>query len=70
MLDEILKELASRGELMPDLTPQALRSGLMGALEGLLRDHLLARSSHIPSTYTEADIRTLLTAFLSSFLRQ
>jgi hypothetical protein len=54
---------------MPDLTPQALRSGLMGALEGLLRDHLLARSSHIPSTYTEADIRTLLAAFLSSFLR-
>jgi len=70
MLDEILKELASRGELIPDLTPQALRSGLMGALEGLLRDHLLARSSHIPSTYTEADIRTLLAAFLSSFLRQ
>lgn len=70
MLDEILKELASRDELMPDLTPQALRSGLMGALEGLLRDHLLARSSHIPSTYTEADIRTLLAAFLSSFLRQ
>jgi len=69
MLDEILKELASRGELMPDLTPQALRSGLMGALEGLLRDDLLARSSHFPSAYTEADIRTLLAAFLSSFLR-
>jgi AcrR family transcriptional regulator len=70
MLDEILKELASRGELMPDLTPQALRSGLMGAVEGLLRDHLLARSSRIPTTYTEADMRTLLATFLSSCLRQ
>ncbi|HJY87940.1 MAG TPA: hypothetical protein VKE24_13985 [Candidatus Acidoferrales bacterium] len=65
MLDEILKELASSGELRPDPTPQALRSGLMGALEGLLRDQLLARSSRIASTYTEADIRTLLATFLS-----
>jgi len=35
----------------------------MGALGGLLRDHLLARSSR---TYTEADIRTLLATFLLS----
>jgi AcrR family transcriptional regulator len=68
MLDSILKEMATRGELLPGIHPQALRSGLMGAFEGLLRDQLLARPSRFPASYTEADARAVFAAFLSSCL--
>jgi AcrR family transcriptional regulator len=68
MMDSILKEMAAKGELLPGVHPQALRSGLMGAFEGLLRDQLLARPSRFPASYTEADARTVFFAFFSSCL--
>jgi len=68
MLDGILKELAAQGELAPNIHPQAFRSALMGAVEGMLRDRMLARTSHFPASYTEADMRAMVTILLSSFL--
>jgi len=68
MFDSILKEMAAKGELLPDIHPQAVRSGLMGAFEGLLRDQLLARPSRFPASYTEADARGVFSAFVSSCL--
>src|SRR6266851_5252545 len=68
ILDGILKEMAAKGELLPHLNPQALRSGLMGTIEGLLRDQLLARPSRFPASYSEADSRAIFSAFLSSCL--
>jgi AcrR family transcriptional regulator len=64
-VDEILEELAAKKELAPNINPQALRSGLMGMIEGMLRDHLLGRTSRFPAAYNEADIRGVLTKFLS-----
>src|SRR6266436_7594527 len=37
ILDGVLKEMNARGELVPSVHPQAVRSALMGAFEGLLR---------------------------------
>jgi AcrR family transcriptional regulator len=65
MLDGILKELAAQGELAPNIHPQAFRSALMGAIEGLLRDHMLARSSRFPASYAEADMRAIISSLLS-----
>jgi len=67
MLDGILKELAAQGELAPNIHPQAFRSALMGAVEGMLRDQMLARSSHFPASYTETDMRTMVASLLSLF---
>jgi AcrR family transcriptional regulator len=64
-VDGILKELAVRGEMKPDLHPQAFRSTLMGAVEGMLRDHMLARTSRLPASFTEADIRVMVSTLLS-----
>jgi AcrR family transcriptional regulator len=64
-VDGILKELAARGEMKPDLHPQAFRSALMGAVEGMLRDHMLARTSRLPASFTEADIRAMVSTLLS-----
>jgi AcrR family transcriptional regulator len=68
LLDGILKGLAAQGTLVEGISPAALRSGLMGAFEGLLRDQLLARTSDFPASYRDADIRAVFYAFLSSCL--
>jgi AcrR family transcriptional regulator len=68
MLDGILKELAAAGELRPEMNLQAFRSGLIGALEGILRDQLLARPSHFPANYSESEAHATYRAFLSACL--
>src|SRR6266852_7133773 len=65
LLDGILKELAAKGELVPNIHPQAFRSALMGAIEGMLRDHMLARTSRLPASYAEADMRAMVSSLLS-----
>lgn len=69
-LDNILKEMAAKGELSPTVHIQALRSGLMGAIEGLLRDQHLARTTHYPATFTEADSRVIFSTFLAACLNK
>jgi TetR/AcrR family transcriptional regulator of autoinduction and epiphytic fitness len=68
IVDGILQELTDQGELA--VHPQALRSGLMGAIEGMLRDKILARSMGYPATFSDADIRSLCFTFLNAALRQ
>jgi AcrR family transcriptional regulator len=68
ILDGVLKEMNARGELVPNVHPQAVRSVLMGAFEGLLRDHMLARSSRFPASYSEADFPAVFSTFLSAFI--
>jgi len=65
ILDGILKQMADQGELLADIHPQALRSGLMGLIEGMLRDQLLARTARFPASYSDADIRAVFSIFLS-----
>lgn len=67
--DGILKQLAKEGELLPGIHPEAVRSGLMGAVEGLLRDQLLGQHTKFPAGYSDADIRTTCFRFLNSVLR-
>ena len=64
-VDGILKELAARGDMKSDIHPQAFRSALMGAIEGMLRDHMLARTSRLPASFSETDMRAMVSALLS-----
>lgn len=68
MLDGIVQELATEGRLSSQIHPQALRSALMGAFEGLLRDRMLARQSHVPATYSEEDVRAMIFCIVSCCL--
>lgn len=68
MLDGVLEELAREGHLSPQVHPQALRSALMGAFEGLLRDRMLARRSHVPASYSEDDMRAVIFRIVSCCL--
>jgi AcrR family transcriptional regulator len=68
VLDGILLEMQSAGSLRPGLHPQAVRSALMGAFEGLLRDQLLAERVSFPADYDAAELRAVFRTVLESFL--
>jgi len=69
LVDSILKQMAQDGELVPGIHPEAIRSGLMGAVEGLLRDQLLGQHTRYPAGYSESDIHAVCFRFLNSVQR-
>jgi len=68
ILERIFREMSSRGELRPNIAPQALTSGLMGALKNVLREQLL--SSAPADALSEAQAASLFSNFLSSCVAQ
>lgn len=71
IVDGILKAMAEQGQLASGLNPQTLRSGLMGAVEGMLRDQLLSRgmaakSGRLPAAYSDAEVRAVFSTFVNS----
>lgn len=69
-VDGILNRLRAADELAPGMDPQSIRSGLMGAVEGLLRDQLLGRFTKYPAAYSDTDVRSVCFRFLASVMRQ
>ena len=56
ILDEIMTAMKSEGELLERVIPQAFRSALMGCIEGMMRDSLLADSG-LPAGYSVEQVR-------------
>ncbi len=67
-LDGFLAEMRNAGQLRADLDIQAVRSALIGSLEGLLRDQVLSQRFTYPASYSSGDIRTVFLDILKSFL--
>jgi AcrR family transcriptional regulator len=67
-LDGVLGEMMAAGMLRRDLHPQAVRSALVGAFEGLLRDRLLAERADFPAGYDGTEMRQAFRAVLECFL--
>jgi len=65
--DGLLRELRAAGQLRSDLPLDGVRSALMGVLEGLMRDQLLARRMAYPACYNSQEIRSIFQAALASF---
>jgi len=63
-VDSLMLEMQAAGELPYDVNSQAIRSGIMGMLEGLMRDQVLAQRINYPATYSIEDIRKLFTSVL------
>jgi AcrR family transcriptional regulator len=66
-VDRLLKEMRDLGQLRTDLSLEAMRSALIGMLEGLLRDRMLAARISYSAGYSAEDIRRLFLHVLSSF---
>ena len=69
-LDGVLQEMRESGLLRQDLHPEAVRSALCGAFEGLLRDQLLAERSNFPAHYDGAELRAAFRTVMECFLAE
>ena len=67
-LDKVLKEMRDAGQLRPEFNLEAIRSALIGAFEGMLRDQLLAERAGYPAGYSSAEMRAAFQAVLECFL--
>ena len=67
-LDRILNEMRAQGELGPGLNPQAVRSALIGSVEGMLRDQVLAKRTGYPAAYSLEEVREIFRRALAAFL--
>jgi AcrR family transcriptional regulator len=65
VLDDIIVEMKSVGELKEGIDPQALRSALMGSIEGMMRDQMLA-ASEFPARYTVEQVRATVSFLIEA----
>jgi len=70
LLDGVLQEMSDKHMLRENLSPQAVRSALMGMLEGMLRDRFLAERLGFPAHFGLDQLQETLTLALGSFSRE
>ena len=66
IFDAVLGDMRSAGQLRPGLNLQAVRSGLIGLFEGMLRDQLLARRINYPAHYSSKEVGDVFNTALRS----
>jgi AcrR family transcriptional regulator len=66
-VDRLLKEMRDLGQLRSDLNIEGIRSALIGMMEGLLRDRMLATRIGYSVSFNAEDIRRLFLHVLHSF---
>jgi AcrR family transcriptional regulator len=67
LIDVELNEMRKLGLLRPELQPQAVRSALIGMLEGMMRDRYLAAQVSFPEDFQSANLQQMLRLVLGSF---
>lgn len=66
LVDNVLDQMKIEGEIRRDLSTQAIRSALMGMLEGMMRDRFLAERLGYPADFGTQEIAALMSMTLSS----
>lgn len=70
MADSMIAEMRSKGELRDDVEPQALRSALMGMLESMMRDQILAERIGFPARFKNDELRKIFHTTLGAFSKK
>jgi AcrR family transcriptional regulator len=68
IIDDIFDAMNTAGELVAGTDAQALRSALVGSVEGMLRDRLLAEKSSDGAKFSQEQVRSVLSSFLGAHL--
>lgn len=65
MVDDVLKKMAASGQLKPGISSDAVRSGIMGMAEGMMRDQVLSRRrGEFTADYNDEDFKEVYAACL------
>jgi AcrR family transcriptional regulator len=70
LLDSVLQQMTDGHMLRANLNPQAVRSALMGMLEGMLRDRFLADRLGFPAHFDLSQLQEILGLALASFMQR
>jgi AcrR family transcriptional regulator len=68
LVDELFRQMNERGDFVPGVHLQALRSAWIGATEALVRDQLLGELMGYPATFDRKVLRRTSILVLSAFL--
>lgn len=68
LLDGVLQEMKTAGQLRAELHLEAVRSALMGAVEALLRDQLMAELIDYPARYGRKELFVTFTSLVAALL--
>jgi AcrR family transcriptional regulator len=68
-IDECVMQAKEAGQLRAGLTPEIVRSGLIGMCEGVLRDLVLARRTGYPAHYSKQDISNLFDTVTAAMMK-
>ena len=68
LVDSILRDMRERGQLRPELKPEALRSAIIGLTEGMLRDEMLSQRMGYTSPFNSQDMRAIMTVLIPALL--
>jgi AcrR family transcriptional regulator len=67
MLDRILIEMRTEGQIRPDLNLDAVRAAIIGLAGGLWRDQIVATRAGLASSYSFDDVQRVIELLISSF---
>ena len=67
LVDSVIVEMSAAHLLRPDVRPQAVRSALMGMLEGMLRDRFLAERLGFPADFQMDQLQLMFGLMLGAF---
>jgi len=68
LIDGVVNEMRAMHLLRSELHPHAIRSALMGMLEGMMRDRYLAAQLGFPADFQPAQFQEMLGLVLASFM--
>ena len=67
LVDSVMGEMSAAKMLRPEVRPQAVRSALMGMLEGMLRDRFLAERLGFPADFQLDQLQQMFGLMLAAF---
>jgi len=68
LVDGMFGEMQAAGLLRADISPRAIRSALMGMMEGMLRDRFLAERLGFPADFDMNQVREILGVAMAAFM--
>jgi AcrR family transcriptional regulator len=64
LFDSVLRDMRSREQIRPELNLETVRAALIGMMESLLRDQVVAQRSELRAGYSFEDMRQLLSVLV------
>jgi len=66
LIDGILDEMKAAGQIRANLNTQAIRSALMGTIEGMIRDRFLSDRLGYPANFDAQQVEEMMSLLLAS----